>query len=72
MWVIDNYVDFKKKRKLCPCGAIFGPDHMFKWADEATVEKELMEPKQDVLDMKKDIGERIRSVVCVLSSSCCC
>lgn len=45
---------------------------MFKWADEATVEKELMEPKQDVLDMKKDIGERIRSVVCVLSSSCCC
>ncbi|CAN6846004.1 unnamed protein product [Brassica oleracea var. botrytis] len=42
---------------------------MFKWADEAhmeefdlvaaTIEKELMELKQDFLDLKKDIGEII-------------
>ncbi|KAG2306989.1 hypothetical protein Bca4012_084059 [Brassica carinata] len=67
-------------RRFYRCGAVFGENHVFKWADEALVEEiealslkqssmenDLIEIKEQLLDMKKDLTE-IVEVVAVFST----
>lgn len=67
-------------RRFYRCGVVFGENHLFKWADEAlveeiealavkqsTIENEINEVKDLILDMKKDITE-IVEVVAALST----
>ncbi|KAL0722471.1 hypothetical protein Bca4012_037070 [Brassica carinata] len=63
-------------RRFYRCGGVvFGENHVFKWADEALVEKfealsvkqssmenDLIEIKEQLLDMKKDITEIVEVV----------
>lgn len=62
-------------RKFYRCGAISGPNHLFKWVDEAHLEEfdvlasrqammlnDLAEIKQDIVDLKNDMRELIEVV----------
>ncbi|KAF8085071.1 hypothetical protein N665_0683s0013 [Sinapis alba] len=75
--ILTSRTKENRRRKFYGGGVIFGENHLFKWVDEAQLEeldvlaikqglmeKELMEMKEDILDIKKDISE----VVVVLDS----
>ncbi|KAF3585290.1 hypothetical protein F2Q69_00028380 [Brassica cretica] len=62
-------------RKFYRCGAISGPNHLFKWVDEAHLEEfdvlasrqammlnDLAEIKQDIVDLKNDMREIIEVI----------
>ncbi|KAF8087300.1 hypothetical protein N665_0591s0004 [Sinapis alba] len=56
-------------RKFYRCGAVFGDNHVFKWADDAhleelelitrnqsAMEEVLIQIKEDITEMKKDVS----------------
>ncbi|RID79011.1 hypothetical protein BRARA_A01785 [Brassica rapa] len=62
-------------RKFYRCGAISGPNHLFKWVDEAQLEEfgvlaskqeaminDLAEIKQEIVDLKNDMREVIELI----------
>ncbi|KAF3580483.1 hypothetical protein DY000_02034721 [Brassica cretica] len=67
-------------RRFYRCGVVFGENHVFKWADDGVLEEiealavkqsimenELIEIKEQLLDIKKDITEIVQ-VVAAFSS----
>ncbi|KAL0900239.1 hypothetical protein Bca101_084200 [Brassica carinata] len=67
-------------RRFYRCGVVFGDNHVFNWADDAyleeleliaekqsSMEKEVMEIKEHLFEIKKDITE-IVEVVAALST----
>lgn len=65
-------------RRFYRCGAIFGDNHLFKWADEAhqeeletmsgklsVVQNDLIEVKENILELKNDISEIVKVVGCL-------
>lgn len=65
-------------RRFYRCGAVFGENHVFEWADEAlveeiealtvkqsSVENDLIKIKEQLLDMKRDITEIVEVVAAV-------
>ncbi|KAF3565606.1 hypothetical protein DY000_02013780 [Brassica cretica] len=62
-------------RKFYRCGAISGPNHVFKWLDEAHLEEfdvlaskqtmiinDLAQIKKDIVELKNDMGEIVEVI----------
>uniref|UniRef100_A0A1J3DCW3 GRF-type domain-containing protein n=1 Tax=Noccaea caerulescens TaxID=107243 RepID=A0A1J3DCW3_NOCCA len=73
--VLESTTKQNPGRKFYRCGAIWGPNHVFKWLDEAhleefdvlaqnqsMIEKYLAEIKKDLADMKQDMSEIIEVI----------
>ena len=67
-------------RKFYRYGAISGPNHLFKWVDEAHLEEfdvlasrqammlnDLAEIKQDIVDLKNDMREIIEVIELIIT-----
>ncbi|KAF8105789.1 hypothetical protein N665_0155s0010 [Sinapis alba] len=76
--VLTSKTKENSRRRFYRCGAVFGENHMFKWADEAhqeeiqgiaekmsSMEKDLIEMKENILEIKKDITEIVKVVGCL-------
>lgn len=85
--ILESKTTQNPGRRFYRCGEIYGPNHVFKWLDEAHHEelgilgsqlakmaKDLGEIKTKIGELKKDIGEIIEvleSFRCKLQNRCC-